>query len=111
MLGALKSRLFHRHGDTKHLGSMIFPSFAWRRSPDTSGALLDLALKVLSSHKIGDIVIVCLLLALLHVLITLSQAAERGQRVRSELVQNSGDELSELLILTITIDRERVRGD
>ena len=73
--------------------------------------LLDLVLEVLTGNEVGDVVIIGLLLALLHVLVALSQLAERGKRVRAELVQDAGDELGKLLVLAVAIDGEGVGGD
>lgn len=69
--------------------------------------LLDLVLKVLALYKVGNVIIVSLL-GLLHVLVALSQLAERGERVRAELVQDARDELSELLVLAAAVNGEGV---
>lgn len=76
-----------------------------------SDGLLDLVLKVLAGDEVGDLVVVGLLLALLHVLVALGQLAERGQRVRAELVQDARDELGELLVLAVAVDGEGVGGN
>ena len=73
--------------------------------------LLDLALEVLASNEIGDIILLSVLLVLLHVLVALSELAERGEGVGAELVKDAGDELSELLVLTVAVDGEGVSGD
>ena len=77
--------------------------------------LFDLALEVLAINQIGDIVLVIILLVaalrLLHVLVALGQLAERGQAVGAELVQDAGDELSELLLLAVAVEGEGVGGD
>lgn len=71
--------------------------------------LLDLALKVLALNQVGDIVVIlALLTSLLHVLVALGQLAEGGQGVGAELVQDAGDKLGELLILTVAVDGESV---
>ena len=44
-------------------------------------------------------------------LVGLSKATEGSQRVRSELVQDTGDELSHLLLLTTAVDGVGVGGD
>jgi len=77
--------------------------------------LLNLALKVLTLDQVGDIILIIILLVttlcLLHVLVALSQLAERGQRIGTELVQDTGDELSELLLLAVTVQGKGVGGD
>ena len=45
-----------------------------------------------------------------EVLVRLGELSERGQRVGSELVEDTGDELGELLVLTDTVDGEGVGG-
>ncbi len=76
-----------------------------------SSRLLDLALEVLARDEVGDLVIIGLLLALLHVLVALGQLAERGQGVGAQLVQDAGDELGELLVLAVAVDGKGVGGD
>ena len=67
--------------------------------------LLNIALEVLTLNQIGDIILLVVLLALttglvlLHVLVALGELAERGQGVGAELVQDTGDELGELLVV------------
>lgn len=74
--------------------------------------LLDLALKVLALNQVGDIVVIlALLTSLLHVLVALGQLSEGGQGVGAELVKDAGDELGELLILTVAVDGESVGWD
>lgn len=79
--------------------------------PAIISCLLDLVLEVLAGNEIGDIIIIGLLLALLHVLVALGELAERREGVGSELVQDTGDELGELLVLTVTVDGEGVGRD
>ena len=76
-----------------------------------SGRLLDLVLEVLAGDEVGDLVVIRLLLALLHVLVALSQLTERGKRIRPELVQDAGDELGELLVLAVAVDGKGVGGN
>lgn len=73
--------------------------------------LLDLALEVLALDQVGDLVVILALLSLLHVLVALGELAERGQGVGAELVQDAGDKLSELLVLTVAVDGEGVGLD
>lgn len=78
---------------------------------------LGLALEVLTRNKVRDVVIVLILLLLtltlllLHALVALGELAEGGQRVGTELVEDAGDELGELLVLTVAVDGEGVGGD
>lgn len=57
--------------------------------------LFNLALKVLTLHQIGDIILIVVLLlaslVLLHVLVALGELAEGGEAVGAELVQDAGD--------------------
>ena len=77
--------------------------------------LLNLALKVLALNKVGDIILLIILLLtalrLLHVLVALGELAEGGQGVGAELVQDTGDELGELLLLAVAVQGEGVGGD
>ena len=79
----------------------------------TRANLFDLALKVLASDQVGDVVIVLttLLVLLGNVLVALSELAEGSKGVGSELVQDTRDELSQLLVLAGTVDGEGVGGD
>jgi len=79
--------------------------------PAIISCLLDLVLEVLAGNEIGDIIIIGLLLALLHVLVALGELAERREGVGSELVQDTGDELGELLVLAVAVDGEGVGRD
>lgn len=83
--------------------------------PQVSPILLDLglALEVLAGNKLGNIVVIGLLalLVLLHALVALSELAQRGQGVGAQLVQDTGDELGQLLVLTVSVDGEGVGGD
>ena len=79
--------------------------------------LLDvgLALEVLTLDKIRNVIIVLLLVltldTLLHALVALGELAEGSERVGAKLVKNAGDELGQLLVLTVTVDGEGVGGD
>lgn len=79
--------------------------------------LLDvgLALEVLTLDEVGDVIVVLLLVltldTLLHALVALGELAEGSERVGAKLVKNAGDELGQLLVLTVTVDGEGVGGD
>jgi hypothetical protein len=80
--------------------------------------LLDvsLALEVLTLDKVGNVILIIILLVLtldtlLHALVALGELAEGSERVGAELVENTGDELGQLLVLTVTVDGEGVGGD
>lgn len=77
--------------------------------------LFNSVLEVLALHQIRDIVLILILLVttlvLLHVLVALGELAEGGEGVGAELVQDAGDELSEFLLLTVTVESEGVGGD
>lgn len=79
--------------------------------------LLNIALEVLTLNQIGDIILLVVLLALttglvlLHVLVALGELAERGKAVGAKLVQDTGDELGEFLLLAVTVEGEGVGGD
>jgi len=47
----------------------------------------------------------------LHVLVALGQLAERGERVGTQLVEDAGDELGELLVLAVSVEGEGVGWD
>jgi hypothetical protein len=66
--------------------------------------LLDLALKVLALNEVGNLVVVLTLLVLLHGLVALGELAEGGEGVGAELVQDTGDEFGELLVLAVAGD-------
>lgn len=86
-------------------------------------SLLDisLALKVLALDEIGDVVLVLVVVSLgaldalaalwLQRLVRFGELAERGQRVRAELVQDAWDELREVLVLAVAVDCKGVAGD
>lgn len=77
-------------------------------------ALLDLALKVLALDQVGDIILVVVLLlalGLLHVLVGLGELAEGGEAVGAQLVQDTGDELGEFLLLAVAVEGVGVGGD
>lgn len=75
--------------------------------------LFDLALEVLAGNQVGDVVVILttLLVLLGHVLVALGELAQGCEGVGSELVQDAGDELSELLVLAGSVDGEGVGGD
>ena len=79
--------------------------------------LLNIALEVLTLNQIRDIILLVVLLALttglvlLHVLVALGELAERGEAVGAKLVQDTGDELGEFLLLAVTVEGEGVGGD
>lgn len=83
----------------------------WRAWSD----LLDLglALEILASNKLGDVILVTILalVALLHALVALGQLAQGSQRVGAELVKDTGDELGQLLVLAGAVDGEGVCGN
>lgn len=79
--------------------------------------LLDVALEVLALNEIGDIILLIVLLAvsaglvLLHVLVALGELAEGSKAVGAKLVQDTGDELGEFLLLAVAVEGESVGGD
>lgn len=79
--------------------------------------LLNIALEVLTLNQIRDIILLVVLLALttglvlLHVLVAFGELAERGEAVGAKLVQDTGDELGEFLLLAVTVEGEGVGGD
>lgn len=82
-------------------------------SPSSQGAILfDLALEVLASNQFRDVVVVgvgvTVLAILCHALVALSKLAEGGERVGPELVEDTGYQLSQLLVFTGTVDGEGV---
>ena len=64
--------------------------------------------------EVGDVIVIVIssarwpLLALLNCLVGLGELAEGRERIRTELVENARDELSELLNLAGTVDGESV---
>jgi hypothetical protein len=87
--------------------------------------LLDLGLRleVVASDEVWDVVVVvvilivviillgaALTLLLLHALVALGEFAQRCKRVGTELVEDTGDELCQLLVLTVSVDGEGVGG-
>lgn len=75
--------------------------------------LLDGLVEGLASNEVWDVVIVLLLgaLLLLHALVALGQLAQGGKGVWAELVEDTWDELGELLVLAGTVDGEGVGWD
>ena len=72
-------------------------------------------LEVIAGNEVRDVVIVLvvvllasLTLLLLHTLVALGEFAQRCERVGAELVEDTGDELGELLVLTGAVDGEGV---
>jgi hypothetical protein len=85
-----------------------------RRRSNLLDVVLALALEVLALDELGDLIIVFVVLllaltALLEALVALGKLAEGGKRVGAELVKDAGDELGELLVLTVAVDGEGVR--
>jgi len=82
----------------------------WRRLLDVG-----LALEVLTLDKVGDVIIVLLLVltldTLLHALVALGELAEGSERIGAKLVEDAGDELGQLLVLTVTVNGEGVGRD
>lgn len=80
-------------------------------------SLLDIVLEVLALDQIRDIILLIVLLALstglalLHVLVALSKLAQRSETVGAQLVQDTGDQLGEFLLLAVTVQSEGVGGD
>lgn len=80
-------------------------------------SLLDIALEVLALDQIRDIILLVVLLALntglvlLHVLVALGKLAQRRKTVGAQLVQDTGDQLGEFLLLAVTVQGEGVGGD
>jgi hypothetical protein len=88
--------------------------------------LLDLGLRleVVASDEVWNVVVVVvvilvvviillgavLTLLLLHALVALGEFAQRCERVGTELVEDAGDELCQLLVLTVSVDGEGVGG-
>lgn len=71
-------------------------------------------LEVGTLDKFRNIVVVIILLLailtlfLLHALVGFGEAAQRGERVGPELVEDAGNELSQLFILAGTVNRKSV---
>lgn len=83
--------------------------------------LLHLALtlaKVLALDQVGNLFVIVILLlptftlaALLQRLVALGELSERGERVGAKLVEDTRNELCQLLVLSVAVEREGVRGD
>jgi hypothetical protein len=78
--------------------------------------LFDLTFEVLPSDQIWDVIIFIVFLVitafcLLHRLIALGQLSERSKGVGTELVEDTGDKFSKLLVFTVTVDSECVGWD
>lgn len=74
-------------------------------------------LEVVASNEVGDVIVILvvvllagLTLLLLHALVALGEFAQGCERVGAELVEDTGDELSKLLVLTGAVDGEGVGG-
>lgn len=79
-------------------------------------SLLNIAFKILALDQLGDIILVFLLalttgLVLLHVLVAFGELAERGEAVGAQLVEDTGDELSEFLFFAVAVEGKGVGGD
>jgi hypothetical protein len=79
--------------------------------------LLDLGLRleVVASDEVWNVVVVVVVILvvviiLLHALVALGEFAQRCERVGTELVEDAGDELCQLLVLTVSVDGEGVGG-
>lgn len=78
--------------------------------------LLNGTLKVLAFDKIRNVILIFVILLalaflLLETLVALGKLAERGKAVGAKLVQDTGDELGELLLLAVTVDGKGVGGN
>lgn len=78
--------------------------------------LLNGTIEVLALDKIRDVVLFFVVLLaftflLLETLVALGKLAERGQAVGSKLVQDTGDEFGEFLLLAVAVDSKGVGGD
>lgn len=78
---------------------------------------LDFALEVVPRHQVRDIIVVVIRLLLsvfafllLHALVALGQFAQRGERVRAQLVEDARDQLREFFVLAVSIDGKGVGG-
>ena len=103
--------------------SLVFPFFGKAFALNKNSLfflylfLLNIALEVLTLHQVGDIILIVILLALstalglLHVLVALGELTEGGEAVGAQLVQDTGDELGEFLLLAVTVEGEGVGGD
>jgi len=78
---------------------------------------LGLGLEVLTGDELGDVIIILVIvvllvavltLLLLHALVRFGKFAQRCERVGAELVEDSGNELCKLLVLTVSVDGEGV---
>ena len=79
-------------------------------------SLVFYSVKVL--HQVGNVVVIVIwgsirwsLLVLLNSLVGFGELAEGRERIGSELVEDTGNELRELLHLTGTVNGERVGGN
>ena len=103
----------HIDGKAERLTSKFFAFYCGR----IGRHLLDvgLALKVLALDKVGNVIVVLLLVlalgALLQALVALGELAERCKRVGAKLVEDTGNELGELLVLAVAVDGEGVGGN
>ncbi len=76
--------------------------------------LLNLSLKVLALNQFWDLIVVILAflllstLFLLQALVTLGQSSQGGKGVRTELVEDAGDEFGEFFVFAVAVDGEGV---
>jgi hypothetical protein len=80
--------------------------------------LFNICLEVLSLYQVRNIVLILIILLvvagtlfLLQALVALGQLAQGSQAVGAQLVQDTGNELGEFLVLAVAIDGESVGGD
>lgn len=76
-----------------------------------------LVLEVLALDKVGDVIVigvvllVVIALLLLKALVALCELSQRRERVGAKLVKDTGDELGQLLVLAVSVDGEGVGRD
>jgi hypothetical protein len=80
--------------------------------------LFNFPLEILPFHQLRDLIIIALsflsflaALLLLQTLIAFCQSSKGGKGVRTELVENAGDQFRKFLVLAVAIDGEGVGGD
>jgi hypothetical protein len=82
-----------------------------------ASGLFDLTLEVFPRNQIWDVIIIIVIFlvitpfCLLHRLVALGKLSERGQGIGAELIEDTGDEFSEFLVFTVTVDSEGVSWD
>lgn len=77
MLKPIPFRCHALHSETGSSGN-AYPRWGDLGTDNRGSYLFDLALEVLASDQVGDVVVIGLLLALGHALVALGQFAERG---------------------------------